>query len=117
MGVFSQYCSNPGPTNCNLVIQIFRYFSRTFKLGITFTANLGDDLVDYIDSDYVGLMDGQNLQAVIFYAVWQIFISLIEVAKYRCFIIEQSKIYSNNGSRKESIVGCTIFGLSRFLPT
>ena len=55
VGVLSRYCSNPGPTHCNLVIQIFRYLSGTLDLGIAFTADLEDDLVGYTDSDYVGL--------------------------------------------------------------
>ena len=58
--VLSQYCSNLGPTYCNLVIQIFRYLSGTLELGITFTVDSKDKLVGYIDSDYAGLIDGQK---------------------------------------------------------
>ncbi len=60
MGALSQYCSNPGPTNCNLVIQIFRYLSRILDLGITFTADSEDELVGYTDSNYAGLIGGQK---------------------------------------------------------
>ena len=60
VGVLSRYCSNPGPTHCNLVIQIFRYLSGTLDLKITFTANSEDDLVGYTDSDYAGLIDGRK---------------------------------------------------------
>ncbi len=35
VGVLSCYCSNPRPTNCNLVVQVFRYLSSTLGLGIT----------------------------------------------------------------------------------
>lgn len=42
---------------CNLVIQIFRYLSRTLDLKITFIADLEDDLVNYTDSDYIRLID------------------------------------------------------------
>ena len=60
VGVLSRYCSNPGPTHCNLVIQIFRYLSGTLDLGITFTADSENDLVGYTDSDYAGLLDGRK---------------------------------------------------------
>ena len=60
VGVLSQYSSNPGPTNWNLVIQIFRYLSGTLDFGITFIVDSGNDLVGYIDSDYAGLIDGQK---------------------------------------------------------
>ena len=60
VGVLSRYCSNPGPTHCNLVIQIFRYLSGTLDLGITFTADSKDELVGYTDSDYAGLIDGRK---------------------------------------------------------
>lgn len=58
--VLSCYYSNPGPTYCNLVIQIFKYLFGTFELGITFTDDSEDDLVDYTDSDYIGLIDYQK---------------------------------------------------------
>ena len=45
IGVFSCYYSNPGPIHCNLIIQIFKYLSGTFDLGIVFIANSKDDLV------------------------------------------------------------------------
>lgn len=60
VGVISRYCSNPGLACCNLVIQIFRYLSGTLDLGITFTADSGNDLVGYTDSDYAGLVDGRK---------------------------------------------------------
>ena len=60
VGVVSRYYSNPGPTNCNIVIQIFRYLSKTLDLGIAFTADLEDDLVVYTDSDYAELTDGRK---------------------------------------------------------
>ena len=58
--VLSRDCSIPGPTHCNLFIQIFRYLSGTLDPGITFTADSEDDLVGYIDSDYAGLTDGRQ---------------------------------------------------------
>ncbi len=60
VGVLSRYCSNPGSTNCNLVIQIFRYLSKNFDLGITFTADSENELVGYTDSDYTRLIDGRK---------------------------------------------------------
>ena len=60
MGVLSRYCSNPGPTYCNLVIQIFKYLSGTLDLGITLTADSKDKLVGYTDFDYARLINGQK---------------------------------------------------------
>ncbi len=60
VGVLSCYCSNPGPTHCNLVVQVFWYLSSTSGLGITFNANSENDLVGYTDSDYEGLVDGRK---------------------------------------------------------
>lgn len=60
VGVFSRYCNNLRPTYCNLVIQIFRYLSKTFDLGITFNANPENNLVDYTDFDYTGLINGRK---------------------------------------------------------
>ncbi len=60
MGILSQYYSSPGPTHCNLIIQIFRYLSGTLDLGIIFTADSEDELVGYTDSDYAGLIDSQK---------------------------------------------------------
>ncbi len=51
VGIPSRYCSNPGLTHCNLVIEIFRYLSGTLDLRIKFTADSEDDLVGYTDSD------------------------------------------------------------------
>ena len=60
VGLLSQYCSNRGYRDCNLVIQIFRYLSRTVDLGITFTADSEDELIGYSDSDDAGLIEGQK---------------------------------------------------------
>lgn len=60
VGVLNCYCSNPGLIYCNLIIQIFRYLSGTFDLEITFTANSEDDLVDYTDLNYTGLIDDRK---------------------------------------------------------
>ncbi len=60
VGVLSQYCANPGPIHCNLVLQIFRYLAGTLELGITFKSNVTDELVGYTDSDWAGLKDGQR---------------------------------------------------------
>ncbi len=57
---FSCYCSNPGPTHYNLVVQVFRYLSATLGLGITFNANSENDVVSYTDSDYAGLVDSRK---------------------------------------------------------
>ncbi len=60
MGVLRCYCSNLGPTYCNLVVQVFRYLSATLELGITFNTNSENDLVSYKDSDYARLVDGRK---------------------------------------------------------
>ncbi len=60
VGAFSQYCSDPGPTHCSLVVQVFRYLFGTLDLGITFQADYSDELVSYTDSDYAGLVDGRK---------------------------------------------------------
>ncbi len=60
IGILSRYCSNPGPTHCNLVIKIFRYLSRTLNLEITFTAASENELLSYTNSDFAGLIDGRK---------------------------------------------------------
>ena len=60
LGVLNRYYSDPGPTNCNQVIQIFRYLFGTLDLGITFTADSKDELVGYTDSNYAGFIDGRK---------------------------------------------------------
>lgn len=54
------YCSNPGRTHCNLVVQVFWYLSPTLGLRITFNANSENDLVSSTDSDYKRLVDCQK---------------------------------------------------------
>lgn len=56
--IFSQYCSNPEPTYCNQVIQVFRYLSGTLELGITYTTDSKNKLVGYTDFDYARFIDG-----------------------------------------------------------
>ncbi len=60
VGVLSRYYANPGSTNCNLLIQIFRYLAGTLELGITFKSDSTDGLVGYTDSDWAGLKDGRR---------------------------------------------------------
>ncbi len=60
MGILSRYFANPGSTNCNLLIQIFRYLARTLELGITFKSDSTDELVGYTASDWAGLKDGRR---------------------------------------------------------
>ena len=60
MGVISRYCANPGPINCNLIIQIFRYLAGTLELSITFKSNVIDELVEYTESDWAWLKDGRR---------------------------------------------------------
>lgn len=60
MGVCSWYYSNPRPTYCNWLIQIFRYLSRILDFGITFTVDMKNKLVSYIDSNYAKLINGQK---------------------------------------------------------
>ena len=60
VGVLFRYCANPGTIYCNLVTQIFRYLAGTWNLGITFRSNTTDELVEYTDSDWAGLKDGQR---------------------------------------------------------
>ena len=55
--VLSQYCANLGLIQYNLIIQIFQYLAGTLDLGITFRADLTDELVKYTNSDWAGLKD------------------------------------------------------------
>ncbi len=43
-----------------MVVQVLRYLSTTLGLGITFNANLENDLAGYTDSDYAGLVDSRK---------------------------------------------------------
>ncbi len=45
---------------CSLVVQAFYYFSGIHDFGIIFQANYNSELVDYTNSDYEGLVDGQK---------------------------------------------------------
>ncbi len=58
--VLSRYCSNPGPTHCSLVVQVFCYLFGTLDLEITFQADSSDKLVGCTDSDYTILVDGRK---------------------------------------------------------
>ena len=58
VGVLNHYSSNSKPTYCNLVVQVFQYFSATLGLGITFNTNSENNLVVYTNSDYAGLING-----------------------------------------------------------
>lgn len=57
MRVLSCYYSNLDLTHYNLVLQIFRYLSKTFDFKITFTAKSEDNLVGYTDLNYAGFID------------------------------------------------------------
>ncbi len=52
--VLSQFCSNPGPTNIELVKHVLRYVSGTLELGSNFDgeADTLDDVIGYTDSDF-----------------------------------------------------------------
>ncbi len=60
----NRYCSDRGPTNCNLVIMIFRCSSGTLDLEITITADSEDELVDLTHSNYARLIGGQKYTGV-----------------------------------------------------
>lgn len=54
MGVPSRFYSNPGLTHIELVKHILQYVSDTLELGLRFNeeANILDDVIGYIDSDF-----------------------------------------------------------------
>lgn len=56
LGVFSLFCSNPGPTHLELVKHVLRYVSRTLELGLSFDgeADTPYDVSGYTDSDFAG---------------------------------------------------------------
>ncbi len=60
VGVLNRYCANPGPINCNLVIQIFQFLAGTLELKITLKSNVTDELVGYRDSGRAMFKDGQR---------------------------------------------------------
>ena len=60
MGIFSQYYSNLRPTYFLLVVQVFCYLFGTLDFKITFQINSSNELVGYINSDYIKLIDSQK---------------------------------------------------------
>ncbi len=54
--ILRRFCSNPGPTNVELVKNVLRYVSGTLELGLKFNgeADNTDDVIGYTDSDFAG---------------------------------------------------------------
>ena len=54
MGVFSRFCSNPGPIHVKFVKHVLRYVSGTLCLGLIFDgeADTPDNMIGYTDSDF-----------------------------------------------------------------
>ena len=61
MGVLSQYCSNSGKLYCNLIQRVLRYVARILNRRLILCKNFEDNIVGYLDLDYVELIDGRKL--------------------------------------------------------
>lgn len=58
--ILNCYYSNLEITHCNLIISIFRYLLKIFDIEIIFIINSKNNLINYIDFNYIKLIDGQN---------------------------------------------------------
>ncbi len=56
--VLSRYAHNLSSIHCALIKRMFRYVAETINVDLTF--NQSDDLIDYSDSDFVGLKDKRH---------------------------------------------------------
>lgn len=63
MKVLSQFCSNLRLEYVELIKHILRYISRTIDQGLAFDdgANMPDDVVGFIDSDFARSKPNQKL--------------------------------------------------------
>ncbi len=62
VGVLSRFCSNPGPTQVELVKHVLRYVSGTLELSLKFDreADTPDNVIGYTDSDFAGSKPDQK---------------------------------------------------------
>jgi hypothetical protein len=61
--VFSRYAHNLSSTHCALVKRVLRYIAGTINVDLIFERSNdqhSDDLIDYSDSDFVGLKDKRH---------------------------------------------------------
>jgi hypothetical protein len=61
--VLSRYAHNLSSTHCALVKRVFRYVAETINVDLIFERSNdqhSDDLIDYSDSDFVGLKDKRH---------------------------------------------------------
>lgn len=54
------YCNYLGSIHYNLVIQIFRYLSKTFDFKIIFIINSKNEMISYINSNYIEIINNQK---------------------------------------------------------
>lgn len=59
----------------NLKNQIFRYLSKIFDFKITFTTNLRNNLVGYINFNYAKLINGQKFTSDYIFILFGRFLS------------------------------------------
>lgn len=64
VGVLNGYSSNPEYKYYNLIIQLYRYLSKTLNLKITYITNSKNNLVDYVDSGYAELIYCQKFISI-----------------------------------------------------
>lgn len=55
--LLSGYFANSWKTYCNLLQRIMRYVAGSFNFGLTFCKNFVENLIEYLDSDYISLID------------------------------------------------------------
>ncbi len=60
VGLFSGYFANSWKSYCNLLQRIMRYVAGSFNFGLTFCKNFVENLIEYLDSDYISLIDGRK---------------------------------------------------------
>lgn len=111
--VLNFYCNNPGLIYCNLVIQIFRYLSKTLDFGIIFTSNLEDDLVDYINFDYTRFIDDQKSTSSYIIILFNKLLSYqLKLQSIIPLLSTEAKYIVIMKVKKKNFKGCTIFDLS-----
>jgi hypothetical protein len=58
--VFSRYAHNPSQIHCTLIKRVLRYVVDTIDVGLTFSKQSDDDLMEYSDSDFADLKDKRH---------------------------------------------------------
>jgi hypothetical protein len=64
VGVLSRFRGQPTTSHWNGAIRVLRYFCTeeigTKEMGITYTNSGDDELVEYVDADFAGDLDGKK---------------------------------------------------------